>query len=372
MSNNRPAIPISIRREVLFEARHHCAVCCNPLPLEQAHVIPWNKSHEHSVANLIALCANCHSRADGEKWGVKVLREYKVNPCILARKSNVPEGSAAHLVELVEMLIQTKFEEMILRSAELASSVASYTETPEKVKVILVEPANSSRVVLSLPTRAAQKLMVGFQRRDPLLLAFLDDFELLSVRTLDQSSGAREASIPAFTALSTDLTFITNEPGKRLNDRFAVLLGEDTRCFDCLVGYFFISGFYKLHPALTKTERTRILIGIKTDRATYELIETAKEQEEFVLESHAHVRERLPGEILGEFRKSGDSAEIEDGVRKFVEWIKSGKLEVRAYPSERVHAKLYIMTFHEATATKAASSPAQATSPRPVCRIIWS
>jgi HKD family nuclease len=30
-----------------------------------------------------------------------------------------------------------------------------------------------------------------------------------------------------------------------------------------------------------------------------------------------------------------------------VEWIKSGKLEVRAYPSERVHAKLYIMTFHE-------------------------
>jgi len=30
-----------------------------------------------------------------------------------------------------------------------------------------------------------------------------------------------------------------------------------------------------------------------------------------------------------------------------VEWIKSGKLEVRAYPSERVHAKIYIMTFHE-------------------------
>jgi hypothetical protein len=28
-----------------------------------------------------------------------------------------------------------------------------------------------------------------------------------------------------------------------------------------------------------------------------------------------------------------------------VEWIKSGKLEVRAFPSERLHAKLYIMTF---------------------------
>jgi superfamily II DNA or RNA helicase len=147
--------------------------------------------------------------------------------------------------------------------------------------------------------------------------------------------------------MSSDLTFITNEPGKQLLDRFGVLLGEDTRLFDCLVGYFYISGFHRLHPALTKTEKIRILIGITTDRVTYELIQTTKEQQEFLLESHAQVRERMPNEILAEFQKSGDSSEIEDGVRKFVEWIKSGKLEVRAYPSERVHAKLYIMTFQE-------------------------
>ena len=147
--------------------------------------------------------------------------------------------------------------------------------------------------------------------------------------------------------MSSDLTFITNEPDRSLRDRFGVLLGDDTCLFDCLVGYFFISGFHALHPALTTTEKIRILIGIETDRTTYELIQTAKDQKEFVLESHAHVRERLPAEILGEFQKSGDSSQIEDGVRKFVEWIKSGKLEVRAYPSERLHAKLYIMTFHE-------------------------
>jgi hypothetical protein len=111
------------------------------------------------------------------------------------------------------------------------------------------------------------------------------------------------------------------------------------------VGYFFISGFHKLHPSLSRTEKIRILVGIKTDRATYDLIQIAKEQQEFVLESHAHVRQQLPGEILTELQKSGDSSEIEDGVRKFVEWIKSGKLEVRAYPSERLHAKLYVMTF---------------------------
>jgi superfamily II DNA or RNA helicase len=147
--------------------------------------------------------------------------------------------------------------------------------------------------------------------------------------------------------MSSDLTFITNESGKSLLDRFGVLLGDDTRLFDCLVGYFFISGFHKLYPALMQTEKIRILIGITTDRTTFDLIQTAKKQQEFVLESHARVREQVPGEILSELQKSGDSSEIEDGVRKFVEWIKSGKLEVRAYPSERVHAKLYIMTFRE-------------------------
>ena len=147
--------------------------------------------------------------------------------------------------------------------------------------------------------------------------------------------------------MSSDLTFITNEAGHSLRDRFGTLLGHDTRFFDCLVGYFFISGFHKLHSALTDTEKIRILIGIKTDGRTVELIQTAKEQQEFILESHAQVRERVPGEILAELQKSADSSEIENGVRKFVEWIKSGKLEVRAYPSERVHAKLYIMTFQD-------------------------
>ena len=148
-------------------------------------------------------------------------------------------------------------------------------------------------------------------------------------------------------SMSSDLTFITNEDGRSLSDRFRVLLGDYTRFFDCLVGYFYISGFHRLHPALAKTEKVRILVGIKTDRATCELIQTAKKQQEFLLEFHAQVRERVPREILEELEKSGDTAEIEDGVRTFLQWIKSGKLEIRAYPSERLHAKLYIMTFHE-------------------------
>lgn len=50
--------------------------------------------------------------------------------------------------------------------------------------------------------------------------------------------------------MSSDITFIINEAGKTLRERFAALLGSDTRQFDCLVGYFFISGFDRLYANL--------------------------------------------------------------------------------------------------------------------------
>ena len=55
--------------------------------------------------------------------------------------------------------------------------------------------------------------------------------------------------------MSSDLTFLTNETDSFLRERFGALLAEDTRFFDCLVGYFFISGFYKLNTVLEKVEK---------------------------------------------------------------------------------------------------------------------
>jgi superfamily II DNA or RNA helicase len=147
--------------------------------------------------------------------------------------------------------------------------------------------------------------------------------------------------------VSSDLTFLTNEPGKSLRDRFGVLLGKDTRYFDCLVGYFFISGFYKLYPALEKVEKIRILVGLKTDQAAYELLEKAREKGELPLWSHATTKEQVAGNVLGELEKSPDSQSIETGVLKFVEWLRSSKLEIKAHPGENLHAKVYIMTFVE-------------------------
>ncbi len=49
--------------------------------------------------------------------------------------------------------------------------------------------------------------------------------------------------------MSTDLTFITNEENQNLRDPFNVLI-KDTRFFDCLVGYFYTSGFHAIYKSL--------------------------------------------------------------------------------------------------------------------------
>lgn len=147
--------------------------------------------------------------------------------------------------------------------------------------------------------------------------------------------------------MSSDLTFITNEKGKTLRDRFSVLLSDNTRFFDCLVGYFFISGFYKLYPSLENVEKIRILVGLKTDRTAYELLQMAREQHELEFRSHAEAKQQVANEVLQELEKSQDIPEIETGIKKFVEWVRAGKLEIKAHPSENLHAKVYIMTFAE-------------------------
>jgi len=155
--------------------------------------------------------------------------------------------------------------------------------------------------------------------------------------------------------MTTDLTFITNRPDSNLLERFKVLIKSNTRYFDCLVGYFYTSGFYKLYKSLEHVERIRILIGIKTDKQTHDLIEVSKNQTEFIF-SHAETKEEFTNEILEEMEKSDDKYSVEESIQKFIEWLINGKsedpnkkpkLQIRAYPSQNIHAKLYIMTFAE-------------------------
>lgn len=147
--------------------------------------------------------------------------------------------------------------------------------------------------------------------------------------------------------MTTDLTFITNEKGKHLKERFEVLI-KDSKLFDCIVGYFYTSGFYAIHTALENTQKIRILIGISTNKQTHDLLNIAKQEQQQSLQfSHAETKKEIEGMIVKEMEESADSRPVESGVAKFIEWICSKKLEIRAYPSQNIHAKLYIMSFND-------------------------
>jgi len=143
---------------------------------------------------------------------------------------------------------------------------------------------------------------------------------------------------------NSDLTFITNEKDQNLLERFKILI-KDTEFFDVLVGYFYTSGFYALFKSLENTKKIRILIGISTGIRTAELIEQSKQRE--LQFSHAETKEHFSDLVTDEMGNSEDSKNVEEGVLRFVEWLKSGKLEIKAYPTENLHAKLYIMSFVE-------------------------
>jgi len=147
--------------------------------------------------------------------------------------------------------------------------------------------------------------------------------------------------------MSTDTSFFTNEPGFSLKERFSTLV-KGTELFDCLVGYFYSSGFYAVYPSLEDTDRIRILIGISTGSDTFKMIEqgNAPTQQDLRF-SHAETKKTVEGLVQQEMELSEDTRSVEEGVHKFIEWIKSDKLIIKAYPSQNIHAKLYIMTFKE-------------------------
>lgn len=76
----RPAIPEEIKRQVLMEAGHRCAIpTCKFPTTEIAHITPWAESNSNDFYNLIALCPNCHARYDKGEIDRKSMKLYKQN-----------------------------------------------------------------------------------------------------------------------------------------------------------------------------------------------------------------------------------------------------------------------------------------------------
>lgn len=148
--------------------------------------------------------------------------------------------------------------------------------------------------------------------------------------------------------MTTDLTFITNENGQSLKDRFNVLI-KDARFFDVVSGYFYTSGFHAIYKSLENTGKIRILVGISTDRRALDLFKTAKEEVQLGFDdlSHKEAKDTYVTLVENELEHSPDNQSVEQGVARFIEWIRNGKLEIKVYPSQNIHAKVYIVTFKE-------------------------
>jgi hypothetical protein len=75
---SRPPIPAAVRRAILVEAGHKCAIPrCGHGDVDIHHIVPWETCGKHEYANLISLCPNCHRRAHKGEIDRKSLHLYK-------------------------------------------------------------------------------------------------------------------------------------------------------------------------------------------------------------------------------------------------------------------------------------------------------
>ena len=138
-----------------------------------------------------------------------------------------------------------------------------------------------------------------------------------------------------------DLTFFTNEENRTLYDRFNKILRNNTIFFDVLVGYFRTSGFHALYQSMEEIEKIRILVGLNVDKKTIEYLHKS-ESGEYIL-SDGEIKENYKNSIKDEIEEVDDTKEVEEGIKKFIEFIQSGKLEMRIYTKAPIHAKVYIL-----------------------------
>ncbi len=145
-----------------------------------------------------------------------------------------------------------------------------------------------------------------------------------------------------------DLTFFTNQEGNTLLDRFKTTL-KDTQLFDVLVGYFRASGFYQLYESFENIEKIRILVGLSVDRDSYDILQYHEQLGMIDFESHKKTKKKFQENLKTEIETSEENDfKLETGVKKFIEFLKTEsphggkKLEIRAYPSKNIHAKVYI------------------------------
>lgn len=133
----------------------------------------------------------------------------------------------------------------------------------------------------------------------------------------------------------------TNRGGNTLMREFEGILQNNPHIshLDAVVGFLRASGYFSLRPFLDNIGKVRVLIGIEVDK----YIAQAANQGKLFFGAEEEVKSDCLCKIRKDIESSQYKKEVEDGIFQMVQDMLSGKLELRAHPSKRIHAKLYVL-----------------------------
>ena len=142
--------------------------------------------------------------------------------------------------------------------------------------------------------------------------------------------------------------FFTNQNDNSLLKKFEGVFTniESIRHFDALVGYFRTTGYFKVRAFLDKIPKIRILVGINVDQ----LIKKYHDKGQLYLENSDETKADFLDEIIKNIQEATYDEVTEKGILQFIDDLVSGKIELRAHPKKKIHAKVYIFrpaTFNE-------------------------
>ncbi len=135
--------------------------------------------------------------------------------------------------------------------------------------------------------------------------------------------------------------FFTNRDGNTLMDEFEGILSNNPQVknLDAVVGFLRASGYFSLRPFLDGINKVRILIGIDVDK----YIARANQKGELFFGAEEEVKDETLNLIKQDIEQSNYTKQVEDGMLQMLQDLIDGKLELRAHPSKKIHAKLYIL-----------------------------
>ena len=148
-----------------------------------------------------------------------------------------------------------------------------------------------------------------------------------------------------YSAVMTDIPvsshFFTNRDGNTLMKEFEGMLENNPQIknLDAVVGFLRASGYFTLRPFLDNINKVRILIGIDVDK----YIAHAHQRGELFFGAEEQVKEECLRLLKQDIEQSNYSKQVEDGMLQMVQDMIDGKLELRAHPSKKIHAKFYIL-----------------------------